>query len=221
MTFERRNFLKLLGLGATATALGKISSVWVNEDLYVNRRLGLRFRKPYGWLFLSVREMSAMRDEQQLLCIDDEFLQELKDEIGLPLVSINRSVVQEETGPQVHVWVQPNDDEDFSVVETHRFTYSELYGPLLRDFTFEKPPAPVSFIGHDASECVVRFRYEGTSGFTAQVRLRSIFFPRGKVSYTINMADNANEGWDEEVTEAFESVLASVEFVHFQTETLA
>ena len=83
---------------------------------------------------------------------------------------------------------------------------------MLKDFRFEQKRRPISFIEHEASECVVRFTYEGKSGFNAPVRLRSIFFPHGDVNYTINMADNV-AGWSDEVNRGFESVLASVEFV--------
>lgn len=213
MSFERREFLKLLGLSASATALGPISAVWVDDDLYVNRKLGLRLRKPRDWHFLSLREMTALRDEQQLVCSDSELLQELRDTIGLPLVTMSKSIGEDQTCPQVHVWVEPNDDEDFPVVETQYLTYTEVYAPLLRDFSFEESPRLVPFIGHEASQCIVRFTYEGTGGVKEPVRVRSIFFPRGNVSYTINMGGKADWDSDDNAIVAFESVLASVEFI--------
>jgi hypothetical protein len=213
MSFERRNFLSLLGLSASAAALRPFGAVWVDDDLYVNRRLGLRLSKPNGWCFLSLRQINTSINEQQLVCTDEEFLSELREDIGLPLLSISRSISQDIGGPQIDVWVQPNDDEDFPVVETHHLTYETVYAPLLRDFSFEESPHPVSYIGHTASTCVVRFTYENKNGAIAPLRLRSMFFPHGDVSYTINMADNAVKGWDSTVTTAFDSLLASVEFV--------
>ncbi len=212
MSFERRDFLKLLGLSASATALGPIAVVWVDDDLYVNRRLGLRLRKPKGWHFLSIREMGQLKNEQQLVTTDEKFMRDLLDDIGLPLVSMSQAAVQEESDPQIHLWVEPDDGKPSDVVKTHQATYNTVYAPLLKDFRFEQRAKAITFAGHDASECVVRFTYEGKNGFTEPVRLRSIFFPRGEVNYTINMGDNL-AGWSDEVTQKFESVLASVEFV--------
>jgi hypothetical protein len=94
--------------------------------------------------------------------------------MGLPLVSMVASLDDHEVGPQIHVWVEPNEHDGLGVVETHRCTYGQLYGPVLKGFTFEEWPKLGSFVEHDASACTVQFTYEGTSGVIAPARLRSI-----------------------------------------------
>lgn len=213
MALDRRRFLELMGLTASAVAAGSIPALWISEDLYVNRRLGLRLKKPPGWEFLNVRELRALRDEQELACVDKRFEAELKEAVGLPLVSFGPIGRRNDVGPFVHVWLEHISASDRPAVEAHTDTYGRFYQSVLRNLRFEVVPHSVDFLGHAGSMCTIRFDYESSAGKSAPARVKSLLFPRGSLGYTFNMADDAEQGWTKRVRGEFEFAIDSVRFV--------
>ncbi len=69
MGIGRRDFLVVFGSAMAAVAGLPSSAVALEEDRYLNRRLGFAIRRPHGWHFADVAEMGAV--QQGLLALDD------------------------------------------------------------------------------------------------------------------------------------------------------
>lgn len=98
MGIGRRDFLRMFG--STLATLSALPSpaVAVEDDLYLNRALGLAFWKPRGWHFADIRDMGTMA-RGQLLAIDDPAVRELWSSAeALPLVTMTRQPLGEGAG---------------------------------------------------------------------------------------------------------------------------
>jgi hypothetical protein len=85
---SRRSFLKLLGAATAGLAMPPSFAVVANNEVYVNKQLGVAFRIPQGWHFYTVHDMDEMFDGQ-ILRPDAPFVEEYLEELrGQPLVSI-------------------------------------------------------------------------------------------------------------------------------------
>jgi hypothetical protein len=183
----------------------------VDQNVYSNNFVGLSFSKPQEWHFIPEIELYSLPDSQKYALDDDEVIDEIFMEIGLPLVGINSSESLSETAPQADVWVQNSEGEESDVVETQTETFVGLYDHLLKNFVFETPPTATNFCGHFASVCTSRFLYEGSSGHSAFVRVRSILLPINDIVFSINLKSNV-ESWDANLESVFDRFLDSFEF---------
>jgi len=66
MGIGRRNFLKLTGLALTGLAIDPLQAVVTNNDIYINKKLGILFYKPKDWGFLNIKDFGKLKDEQIL-----------------------------------------------------------------------------------------------------------------------------------------------------------
>jgi len=88
MGIGRREFLARCGQGFAAFAASSGDVVAVVDDLYVNRQLGVAFRKPRGWKFVDIRAMGEMAAGQILGPKDFQLTPDVIEWIGLPFVGV-------------------------------------------------------------------------------------------------------------------------------------
>ena len=65
MGIGRREFLQLFGVGIAA-ARNPAAAIAILDDQYINRRLGIAFEKPNGWVFANVKQMADVKAGQVL-----------------------------------------------------------------------------------------------------------------------------------------------------------
>lgn len=118
MGIGRRKFLKLFGASLAVLATQPSQAVAVQDDLYINRKLGMAFRKPYGWHFADVKEMGEIARGQRL-DIDGLDMDELfGDEDDLPLVTVIQkapSATTAEFTPGINFYLQKREGLAFLV----------------------------------------------------------------------------------------------------------
>jgi hypothetical protein len=82
MRLGRLEFLRLSSLALAGLVIDPRKAVAVNNDVYVNRKLGILFSKPAGWEFVSVRDYDQLKEKQIL----KEGIEEIKDDLWQVLV---------------------------------------------------------------------------------------------------------------------------------------
>ena len=70
MEVGRRQFMEVCGCILAKLATQPSPAVYQQDDVYINRRLGVAFSRPAGWNFVRVDEMGEVQ-QGQLLAIDD------------------------------------------------------------------------------------------------------------------------------------------------------
>jgi len=85
MGIGRGEFLRLMGLALTGFALDPLQSVITNEDIYINKKLGILFYKPKGWGFIQVKDFGRLKNEQTLGNGWDEMKEEIWEDLGDPV----------------------------------------------------------------------------------------------------------------------------------------
>ena len=56
MGIGRREFLRLTGIALIGTAFDPLKAVVINDNAYVNKKLGILFYKPNNWGFIAVKD---------------------------------------------------------------------------------------------------------------------------------------------------------------------
>lgn len=66
MGVGRREFLKLTRIALAGLAVNPLQAVVTNDNVYVNRKLGILFEKPDLWGFIGVKDFGKLKEEQIL-----------------------------------------------------------------------------------------------------------------------------------------------------------
>lgn len=64
MGIGRREFLKLTRFALLGVLVDPLKAVAVNDNVYINKKLGILFNKPQGWGFVSVKDFGKIKSEQ-------------------------------------------------------------------------------------------------------------------------------------------------------------
>ena len=187
MGIGRREFLKLFGAVIATAVSNPLQAVIVNDDLYINRALGLAYKKPNGWHFLSLEAFADIKEKQQLL--DSETTDKLKSGDD-PIAIISQ--YHESSGitfsPSITIYVENFELHDGENLQELVSTLSGTYSKALVDYKFVERPKEMSVSGCEASEYVSTFIHQQDNK-EAMCRHRSIIIIRGKQLYTVNMFD--------------------------------
>jgi len=85
MGIGRRKFLKLTSLAFLGVAIDPLKAVLTNNNIYVNKKLGIYFVKPKDWVFIAVKDFGKLKEKQLvgsgLKEDSDELWKELDDPI--------------------------------------------------------------------------------------------------------------------------------------------
>ena len=85
MGIGRREFVRLTGLALAGLSLDPLQSVAVNQDAYINRKLGVLFYKPRDWGFISVKDFGKLKSKQIIGGGLEETSEEIWNELGDPI----------------------------------------------------------------------------------------------------------------------------------------
>jgi hypothetical protein len=191
----RRDFLKMFaGVAAVASSV-PLTSVFVSDDLYVNHKFGLAFRKPIGWRYEGVRTFSAIRNEYEYATSDKSIADELKAG-PLPLVVVSQASILRSLASSVTVFVEQNPLAPNEALSSVFPQVIRWYSGILRDFQLIQGPSYAPLRGCNSAEYVASFNYKDRLGNDRPVRHRGLAILREPFLYTFNMldipADNIN-----------------------------
>ncbi len=85
MGIGRREFLRLTGLALAGLAIDPLKAVAINDNIYVNKKLGILFEKPSDWGFVAVKDFGKIKSEQVIGVGLDETAEEIWEELGDPI----------------------------------------------------------------------------------------------------------------------------------------
>ena len=90
MGIGRREFLKLTSIALAGLAVNPLQAVVTNDNVYVNRKLGILFEKPDLWNFVGVKDFGKLKHEQILGNDWEEDKDEVWEEIGDPICIVTK-----------------------------------------------------------------------------------------------------------------------------------
>ncbi|WP_132051678.1 hypothetical protein [Pseudocnuella soli] len=85
MGVGRKEFLRLSGLALAGVAVAPLNAVVINDNAYVNKKLGILFYKPQDWGFVSVKEFGKIKSEQIIGEGLDQTVDEIWEDLGDPV----------------------------------------------------------------------------------------------------------------------------------------
>lgn len=163
MGIGRREFLRLAGIALAGLAIDPLNAIAVNDNLYINKKLGIMFEKPDGWGFVSITDFGKMKRDQIIGVGLEESAEEIWDELGDPICVATKYFEDKPEykgvfSPTITLNVTPKsalaDGGPLSFEEVMELTELGM-GLLLKDFKIVKryPPIQISnctFYEHDA-----------------------------------------------------------------------
>jgi len=150
MGIGRREFLRLTGIALTGLAIDPLQAVVTNDNLYINRKLGILFHKPSSWGFLAVKDFGKLKDKQIIGQGLDKSKDEIWEELGAPICIVTKFYRDEPEykgifSPTITLNITPKEELDYLGYET----FDELIGmsefgvsKLLKDFKVIKRHEP-------------------------------------------------------------------------------
>ena len=163
MGIGRREFLRLTSIALAGLAIDPLKAIAVNDNVYVNKKLGILFEKPNDWGFVSITDFGKIKRDQIIGVGLEESAEEIWEELGDPICVATKYYqdLPEYKGvfsPTIMLNITPKQEmeelgcKDFDEV----LALSELgTSMILRDFKVVKRYDPIwlsncKFYEHDA-----------------------------------------------------------------------
>jgi hypothetical protein len=205
MGIGRREFLRLFGAAITSASATPTSALTLLDDLYINRRLGIAFQKPSGWIFANVQQMRDLK-AGQILDLEDLFeAQAILDATDVPLLMISKEPLSASPNrftPGVTVFREyatsdeVGSEEPTPLLQTATFDI-ENCDTLLRNFKVLTAPARTSVSGCEAIVYESRFLFEHEAMRPTPVRMTSLVIAQQMTYYTLRMYDSPYVGGEQ------------------------
>lgn len=218
MGIGRREFLRLFGAGI-ALATNPVAAIAILDNQYINRRLGIAFEKPNGWVFADVKQMADVKAGQVLDLDDFELSRAIVDSVELPILTISKDGISADSDrftPGVTVYLErltPDvcaDPEDVPPIARVELDV-ESCEQILKDFTVTEGPTPASVSACAAAEYEASFIFEHDNLKPTPVRMKTLAIDQGTAFYTLRMYDSPYLGGG--MTFNYKPFIASVQMV--------
>ena len=85
MGIGRREFLKFSSLALAGLTVDPLNAVTINNNVYVNKKLGILFHKPNDWGFIAIKDFGKIKNEQIIGEVLEDMQEELWQELGDPI----------------------------------------------------------------------------------------------------------------------------------------
>ena len=205
MGLGRREFLRLFGAAIASASATPTSALAVCDDLYINRRLGIAFQKPAGWVFANIQQMKELKDGQILGLDDPEEARAFLEATDVPLLMISKAQLDstpDQFTPGVTVFREIADttEADYSdkiaLLDTSNFDIANCE-TLLKGFQVLSPPCSTIISGCDAVSYEAKFLFEHELITPTLVRMKSLMIAQGPMYYTLRMYDSPYIGGEQ------------------------
>ncbi|HZF64920.1 MAG TPA: hypothetical protein VEZ55_10555, partial [Chitinophagaceae bacterium] len=90
MGIGRREFLRLTSLALVGLTIDPLKAVAVNDNAYVNKKLGILFYKPQDWGFIAVKDFGKLKSEQIIGKGLDETSDHIWNQLGDPICVVTK-----------------------------------------------------------------------------------------------------------------------------------
>ncbi len=168
MGIGRREFLRLTSFALTGISVNPLQAVITNDNIYINKKLGILFYKPALWGFVSVKDFGKLKDAQILGTGWDEDKEDVWQDLGDPICIVTKyyKEIPEYKGvfsPTITLNITPKEElEEFGVQSFEEMIEMSEYGTsqLLRDFAVIKRYEPYLISGCKFYEFDVEYMFE-------------------------------------------------------------
>ena len=168
MGVGRREFLRLTGLALAGLTVDPLKAVAINNNVYVNKKLGILFHKPQGWDFIAVKDFGKLKSEQIIGEGLDVTTDEIWNDLGEPVCVVTKYYHDnpEQKGvfsPTITLNITRKDE----LAEIKYETFEELidmshYGTslILKDFRVTKNYDPYNICDYKFYEFDANYMFE-------------------------------------------------------------
>lgn len=193
--------MELFGAGLAGLTTTPSSAVAILDDHYVNRKLGIAFRKPHDWFFADIKEMGAVKAGQILDLDDRKLARDLVASAELPILTISReqlSAAASQFTPGITIFLDGFESMDVLPDEV-RFDVPMLdnlvadidsCASILKGFRVTCPPRSLRISNCDTAEYYATFIFEHVNMRPTPVRMRTLAIFQKPGFYTLRMYDS-------------------------------
>lgn len=168
MGIGRREFLRLTSIALAGLAIDPLKAIAINDNVYINKKLGILFEKPADWGFVAVKDFGKLKSEQIIGEGLEETAEEILEELGDP-ICITTKYFQDKPehkgvfSPTITLNVTPKHELEYLGYETFEdLVRASEYGvsSLLKDFKIVKRYDPVTISGCKFYEYDTEYLFE-------------------------------------------------------------
>lgn len=216
MGIGRRDFLKLFGASLATLALTASPAVAILDEYYVNRKLGIAFKRYAGWHFANVADMGEIADGQILDLEDERLGKYIREITDLPILTITKeslSIKGSEFTPGINIWLdQYTADSSTSQARVNSLDRMikadiEVNTRILKEFSVLSEPINQMVSGCEAIAYSSSFIFEHEKlAVPTRVRMKALIVAQNSTLYIIRMYDSPFHGQDVDYTEFLDSI---------------
>ncbi len=150
MGIGRRKFLRLTSTALAGLAIDPLKAVAINDNIYVNKKLGILFHKPKNWGFVAIKDFGKIKSEQIIGEGLEDTEEEIWEELGDP-ICIATKYYQDKPdykgifSPTITLNITPKEElEDLGYKTFEELVEMSSYGTsmILKDFQVTKKYDP-------------------------------------------------------------------------------
>lgn len=189
----------MFGSALASLAVTRSSAVLIRDEDYINRKLGIAFRKPDGWVFSDVLKMGEIAKGQLLKLNDPELLEEFAPDRSLPVLTISRELLSAQATrftPGINIFLTRLSSElkqsGFELQAPFESVTDDIESNqlLLSEFEITTHPKSCLLSECDAADYTATFLFEHANlARPVPVRMRTVCIHQDPAFYTIRMYD--------------------------------
>lgn len=214
MGVGRREFMKMMSVAMAGLAISPTTAVAINEDYYINKKLGIIFQKPKGWGYIALADFSDLKEKQILSNIPEEEHEELWETLGGPACMITKYYEDKPEykglfSPTIQFFVNHKsefEDLEYETFEEFISLSSDGMKNILKDFEVMNEKSPYLIEGCLFYEYYAKYTFEHVElTKPIAVNLNVIIIEHNNFYYYINFHDCPEQ-----------NQIATEEFRHFK-----
>jgi len=145
-----KQFIKLSSLALAGLTVNPLNAVAINDNVYVNKKLGILFKKPKNWGFIAVKDFGKIKSEQIIGEGLEDSQEEIWEELGDPICIAtkyyeDKSEYKGVFSPTITLNITPKEElEDFGHETFEELMEISEFGTamILKDFKVVKKYEP-------------------------------------------------------------------------------